>query len=72
MIIFSTDFEFDEIGDGTDVSLINTEINEFELRIAIECISKSGFLGWLLAVSFPESLQRLVFGFLDFYVFKSF
>ena len=68
---FLSNFKFDEIGDGTDVSLINTEINEIELEIDMRFISKAGFLYWFLSVSFPESLRRLVFGFFVFYLFKS-
>ena len=62
-------FEFDEIDDGTDVSFINTEIIKIEMEIDMEYISKAGFLYWLLSVSFPESLRRLVFG---YFVFLSF
>ena len=54
-------FEFDEIGDETDVSLIKTEITKFEMEIKMNHISNAGFLYWLLSVSFPESLRRLVF-----------
>ena len=64
-------FEFDEIGDGTDVSLINTKINKIEMEIDMEYISKAGFLYWLLSISFPKSLRRLVFGFFVFYQLKS-
>ena len=63
-------FEFDEFGDGTYVSLINTEINEIEMEIDMECISKAGFLYCLLSISFPKSLRRLVFRFFVFYLFK--
>ena len=62
MFIGDDGFQFDEI--GTDVSLINTEINEIEMEFDMEYISKAGTLYWLLSVSFPESLRRLVFGFL--------
>ena len=72
MYIGNPGFEFDEIGDGTDVSLINTEINEIEMEFYMEYISKAGTLYWLLSVSFPESLRRLVFRFFVFYLFKSF
>ena len=65
-------FVFDEIEDGTDVRLINTEINKIEMKIYMTHIYNRGFLYWLLSVSFPESLRRLVFGFFVFYLFKSF
>ena len=68
MHIGNRKFEFDEIGDGTIVSLINTEINEIEMEIDMRLISKAGFLSWLLSVSFPKSLRRLVFGFLFFFI----
>ena len=68
MFIGDDGFQFDEI--GTDVSLINTEINEIEMEFDMEYISKAGFLYWLLSVSFPGSLRRLVFGFFVYYLFK--
>ena len=71
MHIGNRNFEFVEIGDGTNVSLINTKINKIEMEIDMEYISKAGFLYWLLSVSFPESLRRLVFGFFVFYLLKS-
>ena len=65
-------FEFDEIGDGIDVSLINIEINNIEMEINMNHIFKAGFLYWLLSVSFPDSLRRLVFKlFVFFYLIKS-
>ena len=70
MSVYSTCFEFDKIGDGTDVSLNNTEINEIEMKIDMRFNSKAEFLYGLLPVSFPESLRRLVFGFFVFYPFK--
>ena len=65
-------FKFGEIGEGTDVSLINTEIYKIEMEIDMRFFFKAGFLSWLLSVSFPEYLRRLVFGFFVFYLFKSF
>ena len=61
MYFYNPGFEFDEIEDGTDVSLINREINKIEMEIDMEYNSKAGFLYWLLSVSFQESLRRLVF-----------
>ena len=71
MHIGNRQFEFDEIRDGTHVSLIKTKINEIEMEIDMEYISKAGFLYWLLSISFPKSLRRLVFRFFVFYLFKS-
>ena len=64
-------FEFDGIGDGTDVSLINTEINEYEWVFDLNYDYEPGFFSSLLSVSFPKSLQRLVFAILVFYLFIS-
>ena len=72
MNFYSSDFEFDKIGDGTDVSLNNTEINDIQWEIFMNDDYKPGFLSSLLFVLFPESLQRLVFGIFVFYLFKSF
>ena len=72
MHIGNRKFEFDENGDGTIVSLINTEINEIEMEIDMKSIFKAEFLYWLLSVSFPKSLRRFVFRFFVFYLFKSF
>ena len=71
MNFYSSDFEFDKIGDGTDVSLNNTEINDIQWTIFMRYDYKPGFLSSLLSVLFPESLRRLVFGFFVFYLFKS-
>ena len=69
---FGNKFKFDGIGDGADVSLINTEINEIEWVLRMSYFYESGFLSSFLPVSFPKSLWRLVFGFFIFYLFKSF
>ena len=71
MYFFNTKFEFDEIGDGTDVILINTEINEIEWVFHLNHCYEQGFFSSLLSVSFPESSRRLVLGFYVFYLFKS-
>ena len=63
MNFYSSDFEFDKIGDGTDVSLNNTEINDIQWEIFMHRDYKPGFLCSLLSVLFPESLLRLVLGF---------
>ena len=64
-------FKFDEIGDGTDVSLMNTEKNEIEWVFILNNRKyKPGCLSSLLSVVFPESLRRLVFGF-SFFIYMN-
>ena len=63
---FLSSFKFDEIGDGTDVSLINTEINEIEWIFNLNYHHEPGFFSSTLFVLFPESLRRLVYGFFCF------